>query len=174
MSFSDALLAIMATEPRHGYDLKRLYDERFAGSRPLAYGQVYAALARLQRDGLVQIVEVAQEAGPERTVYAITAAGRTALRDWLDKTESPGPYPADELVRKTLSALYLGADAAGFLDRQRTAHLTLMHDLLQLQAETTETGARIALDHVIHHLDADLRWLETAGRRLTEPERPRS
>lgn len=171
MSFSDALLAIMATEPRHGYDLKRLYDERFAGSRPLAYGQVYAALARLQRDGLVQVVEIAQEAGPERTVYAITDAGRVALEEWLDKTESPGPYPADELVRKTLSALYLGADAIGFLDRQRMAHLTLMHDLLQLQSETTEIGARIALDHLIHHLDADLRWLETASQRLANTRR---
>lgn len=163
MSLASALLGILATGSGHGYDLKRTYDDRFAATRPLAYGQVYATLARLQRDGLVEVVEVAQQAGPERTVYAITPAGRDYLGDWLEKTEPPGPYPAEELVRKTVTALHLGADAIGFVSRQRSAHLSLMRDLVQLQSETVEPGARIAVDHSLFHLDADLRWLEAAA-----------
>ena len=46
----------------------------FPGAKPLAYGQVYAALAKLERDGLVEIAETARDGGPERTTYALTAA----------------------------------------------------------------------------------------------------
>lgn len=171
MSLAAALLGILAAGPGHGYDLKRTYDDRFAATRPLAYGQVYATLARLQRDGLVEVVEVAQQAGPERTVYAITTAGRDYLGDWLEKTEPPGPYPAEELVRKTVTALHLGADAIGFVSRQRSAHLGLMRDLVELQSETVEPGARIGVDHSLFHLDADLRWLEAAAGHIRNAER---
>lgn len=170
MSLAAALLGILAGGPGHGYDLKRTYDDRFAATRPLAYGQVYATLARLQRDGLVEVVEVAQQAGPERTVYAITARGRDYVDDWLEKTEPPGPYPAEELVRKTVTALHLGADAMGFVSRQRSAHLGLMRDLVQLQRETVEPGARIAVDHSLFHLDADLRWLEAAAGHIRDAD----
>lgn len=166
MSLALALLGILASHPGHGYDLKRTYDDRFMGSRPLAYGQVYATLARLERDERVQIVDVVQDGGPERTTYAITSAGKEALDAWLDKSEDPGPYPAEELVRKTVTALHLGADAAGFLRRQRTTHLDVMRDLVCLRTETHEPGARIVMDHMIFHLDADLLWLEAAGEHL--------
>lgn len=173
MSLALALLGILADQPGHGYDLKRTYDRRFTGSRPLAFGQVYAALARLQRDHLIEVAEVVQEGGPERTTYAVTPAGREALGAWLVQTEAPGPYPAEELVRKTVTALHLRTDAAGFLRRQRAAHLELMRDLVRLQGAVTEPGARIAVDHSIFHLDADLRWLEAAAGHVKDGERRR-
>ena len=113
MSIGHALLGILARGPAHGYDLKREHDTRFPGAKPLAYGQVYATLARLERDGHAEIAETAQGGGPERTVYAMTPEGRRTLDDWLEQVEPAGPYPADELVRKTITALHLGTDAAG-------------------------------------------------------------
>ena len=72
MSLGMVLLGVLADGPAHGYDLKKVYDDRFPSARPLAYGQVYATLGRLERDGLVETVETAQGAGPERTVYALS------------------------------------------------------------------------------------------------------
>lgn len=163
MSVGHALLGILARSPAHGYDLKREHDARFPGARPLAYGQVYATLARLERDGHAEIAETAQSSGPERTVYALTPEGRQALADWLEKVTPPCPYPADELVRKTITALHLGTDATGFLARQRAQHMARMRDLAQAQTVAVELGAQIALDHTIAHLDADFRWLKTAA-----------
>lgn len=165
MSVSDALLGILARRPAHGYDLKHEHDRRYPGAKPLAYGQVYSTLSRLERDGHVEIAEVAAGAGPDRTVYAITVSGRKRLADWLDHVEPAGPYPADELVRKSVTALHLGGDAAGFLRRQREAHLGRMRDLVAAQQQAVEPAARIVLDHAIAHLDADLRWMETAAAR---------
>lgn len=162
-------MGVLAGGPAHGYDLKRAHDQRFPSARPLAYGQVYATLSRLERDGLVETVETTQGGGPERTVYALTAAGSEELREWLDQTESPGPYAADELVRKTVTALHGGAEAGDFLRRQRDVHLAAMRALTRDRAATAEIGARIALDHALAHLDADLRWLEETRQRVQNP-----
>jgi DNA-binding PadR family transcriptional regulator len=166
MSVSHALLGILARGPAHGYDLKREHDARFPSAKPLAFGQVYATLARLERDGHAEITEMAQGGGPERTVYALTPDGRRALDDWLEQAEPAGPYPADELVRKTITALHVGTNAAGLLARQRAQHMARMRKLVSEQTAVCELGAQIALDHSIAHLDADLRWLETAAARM--------
>lgn len=171
MSVSHVLLGILAEGPAHGYDLKRVHDEQFPGAKPLAFGQVYAALAKLDKDGLVEVAETLRDGGPERTTYAITALGRDELHTWLVAAERAGPYPADELVRKTVTALRLGADAAGFLARQRSVHLTAMKEQLALQDAAADPAARIVIDHTVSHLDAELRWLESAAARVADAGR---
>jgi DNA-binding PadR family transcriptional regulator len=172
MSIGHVLLGVLAAGPAHGYELKREHDLRFPGAKPLAFGQVYATLARLERDGLVEAAESSQDGGPERTAYAVTPAGEKALADWLSEPEPAGPYPADDLVRKTVTALRMGADAAAYLQRQRQEHLRRMRELLELQQRIEDTGAWIAVDHLISHLDADLRWLQAAAERVAQQRRP--
>jgi DNA-binding PadR family transcriptional regulator len=157
---------VLAAGPAHGYDLKREYDSRLPSTKPLAYGQVYSTLSRLERDGLVEVAETSQDGGPERTTYALTPAGEEALTAWLDEPEQAGPYAADDLVRKTVTSLHLGANAGDFLRRQRAVHLARMRELVALQGKTTDADEQIAVDHTIFHLDADLRWLDTAVARV--------
>ncbi|MBW9208241.1 PadR family transcriptional regulator [Mumia sp. zg.B53] len=171
MTLAHALLGVLSEGPEHGYDLKRAYDERFPATKPLAYGQVYAALASMEKRGEVEQLETMPGNGPERTVYAITDVGRTALDRWLGQTEPAGQYAAIDLVRKTVTALRLGGDAAGFLQRQRADHLEAMRRLRHQIAETDELAQRIALDHTLTHLDADLQWLEASRLRIVERTR---
>jgi DNA-binding PadR family transcriptional regulator len=173
MAIGHVLLGILEGGPAHGYDLKKLHDDWFPSAKPLAYGQVYATLARLAADGLVEVAETQQDGGPERTTYAITSAGTTHLTSWLTATEDAGPYAADELVRKTVTSLLRGADTLDFLRRQRGTHLASMRRLLTVQATAGDVAARIAIDHSISHLDADLRWLETAAERVAADRRDR-
>ena len=72
MSIGQTFLGLLESQPRHGYDLKRAYDERFGHDRPLHYGQVYSTLARLLKNGLVEVDGVEPGEGPERKRYAIT------------------------------------------------------------------------------------------------------
>jgi DNA-binding PadR family transcriptional regulator len=166
MTLGAVLLGVLSAGPAHGYDLKRAYDDRFPGSRPLAYGPVYAALGRLQRDGFVEVVTTERDAGPERTVYALTEGGAEELRAWLATVEPPTQPSADELVRKTVTALHVGSDAEGFLTRQREAHMQVLRELTRARAAAPSLGTRIALDHTIVHVDADLRWLEQSRQRV--------
>jgi DNA-binding PadR family transcriptional regulator len=172
MSMNHVFLGLLVGGPRHGYDLKRLHDEHFPGARPLAYGQVYATLQRLEREGHVVISETRQDGGPERTVYALTEAGRAHLREWLTTPEPPIAYGGAELVRKALTALHLGEDAAGYLARQRQTHLARMRELVRAQStgadpeEGADPDIASSSDYALAHLDADLRWLEAAAERI--------
>ena len=76
MSVPLTLLGLLDREPSHGYDLKRDYDSYFGRGKPLPFGQVYATLGRLARDGKVLPGEVEPGSGPERKRYAITEMGR--------------------------------------------------------------------------------------------------
>jgi DNA-binding PadR family transcriptional regulator len=172
MGTSDALLALLLPGPRHGYDLKRGHDTWFAGLRPLAFGQVYSTLARLQRDGLVAVAHTEAGSGPERVVYELTDQGREHVRRWLSEPAEPGVAGADELLRKTLAAYRLRADAAALVARQRAAHLRRMHAVEEASAPLDDLGVALLSDHTRLHLDADLRWLDLAAARIHEAPPP--
>jgi PadR family transcriptional regulator len=74
------LLALLAKEPAHGYELVRRLDT--AGIEGVGYGTVYPLLTRLRRLGLVADELEASPSGPARKVYALTPSGRTRLRTW--------------------------------------------------------------------------------------------
>ena len=174
MSTPQVLLALLATGARHGYDLKRAYDVRFPQARPLAYGQVYSTLERLTRDGLAEEAGVERVDGPDRTVFTITDAGRTALRQWLDVVEPPAPHVTNALFLKVVAALLVdeapgaeGGLAVAFLRAQRRAHLARMRDFTAVKtAEEVSVGELLAADYALAHLDADLRWIDLTLSRM--------
>lgn len=167
------MLGLLAGGPRHGYDLKRAHDDRMPQARPLAYGQVYATLGRLERDGLVTAAGRDRGGGPDRTAYQLTTAGRTALDDWLGTVEPPAPYVASTLLAKVVVAL-LVADrdrAAAYLVAQRAAHTARLRELTIRKSDPgASLGEVIAADFAITHLDADLRWLATTLDRVRSHE----
>lgn len=166
MSTPTALLGLLQRGPRHGYELKREHDEGFPLAKPLAYGQVYSTLARLERDGYVEVTEQESAGGPERTVYGLTAAGRRHIADWVRQPEPPAPHVANALFAKLVVALLGGADGTSYLDAQRAAHLARMRELTKARREGDPAQA-LAADFALFHLEADLRWLETTLSRLT-------
>ena len=166
MSTSVALLGLLSRGPRHGYDLKREHDERFPAGRPLAFGQVYATLGRLLRDGLVEVSEQQRGEGPERTVYALTDQGREELASWVSQPEAPAPHVSNVLYTKVLLAILADGDANAYLDAQRTAHLTRMRELTE-QRRSGSLPEALAADYALFHLEADLRWLDVTSNRLS-------
>ena len=171
MSTAHVLLGLLAAGPRHGYDLKRAHDDRLPRAKPLAYGQVYATLGRLERDGLVSEAGQDREGGPDRTSYEITDDGRQHLDTWLSAVEPPAPYVTSELFSKVVVAL-LAADAGrarDYLVAQRAAHVSRMRELTTAKSEPeASVGDVIAADYAIGHLEADLRWLQTTLTRVAD------
>ncbi|HEX5566551.1 MAG TPA: PadR family transcriptional regulator [Streptomyces sp.] len=165
MSIGHTLLGLLETGPRHGYDLKRAFDERFGHDRPLHYGQVYSTMSRLLRNGLVEVEGVEPGEGPERKRYAITDAGVTDVADWLGRPEKPEPYLQSTLYTKVVLALLTGRDAAELLDVQRSEHLRLMRELTR-RKKGGDLADQLICDHALFHLEADLRWLELTAARL--------
>lgn len=167
MSMPKMILGLLEAEPRHGYDLKRLYDERLAGDRPISAAQIYGALNRLERDGLVTVEGVEAGRGPERRVYAITEDGVTDLATWLAEPEPAQPGKQSVLFAKVVISLLTGRDAVAFLDAQRAAHLSRMRELTRLKRDGDLAQVLLA-DHALFHVEADLRWLEITAERVDE------
>lgn len=164
MAVSDLILALLRNGPAHGYTIKRDHDAWLPDARPLAFGQVYATLGRLERDGLVEVSDTRSEGGPDRTEYALTPAGRKRFVEWLAEPAPVGGGSSDEIVRKAVAAVRTGADFVDFLTCQRAAHMRRMRALGASPAEDAAT--RLARDHLVAHLDADLRWLDLAVERV--------
>lgn len=165
MSISHTLLGLLEAGPRHGYDLKRAFDQRFGHDRQLHYGQVYSTMSRLLKHGLVEVDGMEAGGGPERKRYAITDAGITDVEEWLARPEKPEPYLQSVLYTKVVLALLTERDAGELLDVQRSEHLRLMRELTRRKKDG-DFADQLICDHALFHLEADLRWLETAAARL--------
>lgn len=166
MSVPIALLGLLDRESSHGYDLKRDYDAYFGRGKPLPYGQVYATLGRLLRDGKVVAGEAEPGAGPDRKRYSITDEGRREVDSWLSEPVEPEPHLQTVLFVKVALSLMLGRDAEPYLDTQRAAHLRRMRELTELK-RTGDVVEALLADHGLFHLEADLRWIETTSARLS-------
>ena len=167
MSIGHTLLGLLESGPRHGYDLKRAFDEKFGHDRPLHYGQVYSTMSRLLKNGLVEVDGIEAGGGPERKRYAITDAGITDVDAWLGTPEKPEPYLQSTLYTKVVLALLTRRDANRILDTQRAEHLRLMRQLTRRKS-SGDLADQLICDHALFHLEADLRWLELTAARLDQ------
>ena len=172
-----AVLSYLTQGPMHPYELGRTLrahgDER---SIKFTHGSLYMVVQQLAKAGYVTEVET-NRAGlrPERTVYALTDAGREELRDWLRELvaepehEYPrfvaalsliGALPPDEVVdllqrrlvrlAEQRAEIRDGIDAAGAAD---------VHPLFLVEEEY-----RLAL------LDTEVSFAEGFIRRITDPQ----
>jgi PadR family transcriptional regulator, regulatory protein AphA len=89
---SYALLGLLAIKPWSSYELTQQMDRSLGRVWPRAVSKLYEEPKKLVAHGLARS-STERNGRRTRTVYAITAAGRTALRDWLAE---PGEGPALE------------------------------------------------------------------------------
>ena len=167
MNIPCTLLGLLEPEPSHGYELKRAYDQRFGQDKPLPFGQVYATLGRLERDGRVEVQGTEHGSGPERKRYAITSEGVTALEQWLGEPDAPEPHLQSVLFAKVVLALVSGRPADRFLDAQRAAHMARMRELTAVR-RAGGLGRALLADYALFHLEADLRWIDMTESRLDQ------
>jgi PadR family transcriptional regulator PadR len=83
----DALiLAVVSSEPLHGYAIIEELKSRSGGTLALPEGTVYPALHRLERAGLLE--SAWSDGGRRRRVYQLTPRGRRELgarrRSWRE------------------------------------------------------------------------------------------
>ena len=161
------LLALLAKEPAHGYELKILLEQIFGEAYPSPnIGQIYVTLQRLERDGLVASQDVVQQTRPNKRVYELTDAGREALANWVDRP-SDGPRIRDDFFMKLALSPQAGAtDRLALINRQRRDYLNQMRSLSALAGATEPGIARLLIEGAMLHLQADLDWLERCQEEL--------
>ncbi len=162
MAVREGLLSLLREGPRHGYQLKTDFEAATGGVWPLNVGQVYTTLERLERDGLVGVVD-----SDGQKIYSITPGGTQALGEWWQAVPIDDPPPRDELMLKVLMAIAkstqdaTGDHALAVITRQRTMLLTMLQAKRRERAtQDTTVAATLVTDALVVRAEADLRWLD--------------
>jgi DNA-binding PadR family transcriptional regulator len=171
----DVILALLAKEPVHGYELRaRLAQALGPLAEVVSSGQVYVTLGRLERAGLVSAAQGAAEPGADRKVYEVTAAGRERLAAWVAETSWPRVAPIEFHLRLLAVAAARLADPVTLVDRHRRALLRQLRVTQQARLDARDgSPAALLLEGTALRLQADLRWLEACARHWTTPRTPR-
>ena len=86
MSKELILLGLLKEGPRHGYELKRIVDEKISIFAPISAGSIYYTLKGLAKDGLVSMNRERKGKYPEKEVYRITKKGEKKFSKLLKGT----------------------------------------------------------------------------------------
>ncbi|WP_242901008.1 PadR family transcriptional regulator [Actinomadura terrae] len=123
-----AVLRMLCDGPMHPYEMQqRIRDHAYDSAVKITHGSLYHAVERLTGAGLIEPLETSREGRrPERTVYAVTSAGRDAACDRL----------AELLAKPAQEFPLLGAGLA-FLNLlpEREVEQQLRFRVISLEAE---------------------------------------
>jgi DNA-binding PadR family transcriptional regulator len=167
MSVRHALLALLSEGPKYGLQLRQEFEERTGEVWPLNVGQVYTTLQRLERDGLVESDDDAEE-GPQKG-FRLTVSGQSELDEWLRTPPDLSSPPRDELVMKVMVALRMpSTDVHEVIQVHRRYLVQLMQKWTRLKEDEAEfdLGFALAVDAELFRLDALVRWLDAADGRI--------
>jgi DNA-binding PadR family transcriptional regulator len=166
MSVRFGLLTLLEQRPMHGYQLRQEFEASTGSTWPLNVGQVYQTLNRLERDGLVEVTD--DHDNETQRVYAISAAGRDAVREWFSTPIRPSSPPRDELAIKLAMAVRTpGVDVPRVIQTQRTATMRTLQDYTRArEAAADDLPWLLVVDSLIFAAEAEVRWLDHCETRL--------
>jgi DNA-binding PadR family transcriptional regulator len=98
MNVKTLCLGYLSLQEATGYEIKKDMEEGlFSHFIEASYGSIYPALSQLAHEGLVTFREEEQAGKPDKKVYAITDAGRAALRRALSVLPARDKYKSEFL-----------------------------------------------------------------------------
>lgn len=122
MSLPHTILGFLSLAPSTGYDLKKHIDNSTQFFWHAELSQIYPALKQLEVRGLVISEVFPQEGKPDKKIFAITAAGRMALIEWLSEPLDQTPPIKSPVLLKIFFLESLGkSQALAQLSRQLNA-----------------------------------------------------
>lgn len=168
------VLGMVATGRRNGHEISRTVGLSTRFFWPASVGGIYPELRRLEEAGLLQ-AEDDPRGEATRHSYALTSAGRVALREWL-LNESLGHF---EMRNEDLLRLFLAAELGpdehlAILRKIRAGHeaqVEQLESVAQPVAEKDPAAHRmLVLDYGIALHRSAAEWCRQAEKRLDERE----
>lgn len=172
-----AVLSYLSQRPMHPYELSRmLRDHGDVRSIKFNHGSLYMVVGQLAKAGLITEQETTREGQrPERTVYALTDAGRDEFRDWLGElVEQPQhEYPHFVAALSLIAALPPGEVLTllhGRLDRLAGQRAEICDLIGTAQAGGLHPLFLVEEDYRLAQLDAESAFVERFIGQITDPE----
>jgi DNA-binding PadR family transcriptional regulator len=161
------ILGMLALGERSGYDIKQKVDKSTRFFWAASYGQIYPELRRLEQQGLVRgRPEPSGERA--RTLYELTDAGETALREWLSSDGEPLYELRDEGMLKLFFSDALPEQRIEVIRAMRERQERKLAQLEAIHGDVTDmpTGPRLTLELGLDLTRRFIDWCKAAERRL--------
>lgn len=176
-----ALLGLLNVKPWTTYELAKQVQRSLGWFWPRAERKLYDEPKRLVAAGLATASEERTGNRP-RTVYAITAKGRKALRSWLGEPPEPPSLEFEAMIKVffadggTLDQLRATLDTVESTAVQRTAELRAM--IAESRSGPYEFAERLpvnalALRFQLDHEAMQIRWARWAREQISTWRTPR-
>jgi DNA-binding PadR family transcriptional regulator len=164
----EVVLAMLAKEPSHGYELRARLNEALGPlGDEINAGQIYVTLGRLEKAGLV--AAEAKRSSSERRVYRLTVAGEERVAEWAHEVNWPRPDLAEFHLKLIAAAAARLADPIAIVDAHRRELLRRLRTVQRAAIEEQSNAASgLLLEGIVLRLQADLRWLEACERKWTK------
>lgn len=171
-----AVLSYLSRAPMHPYELGRtLRENGDARSVKFNHGSLYMVFAQLSKAGFIVEQETRRDGQrPERTVYALTDAGRQELRAWLRElvSDPQHEYPQFVAALSLIGALPPG-EVVELLSRRLTRLAEQRAEIRTLIDDTVAGGVHplflIEEDYRLALLDAESSFVERFIEQITDP-----
>jgi PadR family transcriptional regulator AphA len=173
-----ALLGLLRQGEMSGYDLRKLVERSVGYYWTPAKTQIYASLPRLVDSRLATRRTVRQAERPDKHLYAITAAGRDAVSEWVRRAPLDAGLGRNVLLLKL--ALADESHATSLLEqvRERRAEADRLREaLVALEAAGGEGDPpfeHLTRRYGFFHVDALTNWLDEVTEGLAVAERARA
>lgn len=157
------VLGLLSEGTRSGYDLLKRTEESVGHMWAPAKSQLYAVLPRLVCAGLATSKKVPGDGRPDKHVYRLTAAGRRAVRSWLEHEPA---RTWDELLLKVFFAKLAPRDSLlRHLESSRETQRALLAEYRAINP-ATPYGA-LTLRYGLELIPVRLAWLDGALKELS-------
>lgn len=176
MSLRGAILGFLSLEPCSGYTLKQRFDGSVGSFWSATQSQIYRELHGLEREALVATERQPGDGKPDRKVYTLTAAGRTALDAWLAEPLEPLQLRHPLLLKVVFAADMPPATLDGLLGRYADGIEATRRDYAARRASPAIFAlARsprerklwtLAIEHGLAWCDMELAWVRRARRAM--------
>lgn len=172
-----AVLSYLTRAPMHPYELGRILRANGdARSIKFNHGSLYMVVQQLAKAGFIVEQETIRDGQrPQRTMYALTDAGRQELRDWLRELvqEPQHEYPHFVAALSLIGALPPN-EVVELLGKRLTRLAEQRSEIRELIDTTLASGVHplflVEEDYRLALLDAEASFVERFIERITHPE----
>jgi DNA-binding PadR family transcriptional regulator len=156
-----ALLGLLMSRPKHGYELYQEFSRELGRVWQIGQSQLYAQLKQLEQAELVTVQIEPQPNRPPRKIYHLTSNGREVFMNWV---REPTPY-LRHIRMEFLARLYFFRqlslpDLDQLVAEQKAACRAQIEAFAHAAAEADDTFDRLVLEFRQGQLDAVIRWLD--------------
>lgn len=154
-------MGLLAQRPMHGYDLKLALDQVLGRTSPVNVGQVYTAISKLEKEGLITGQLVARDERSETKVFSLTPMGEAELHRWFATPVEKADLRDELFLKLSLARRRAPAEALAIIRTQRAANLGAIQELTMLAGQyDPDSEVTLLIEGAILRLEADLRWLD--------------